>query len=388
MSILIKDDIEKIAKEIVAWRRDFHKYPELSFQEKRTSKIVAEHLKRCGLNVKENVNGYGIVGDLQGGKDGPTIAFRADMDALPIQEKTELSFSSAVPGVMHACGHDGHTAILMGVAEMLSSLKNKLNGNVRFIFQPAEEVNPGGAIGMIEEGVLNGVDAVFGMHLWSEFPSGTFYTTYGPMMAATDAFGIEIEGKGGHGAMPHKAIDSIVIASQLVVSAQQIISRSIDPLESGVLSFGEFKSGTAFNVIANKAFLNGTVRSFSEEIRHTLYTKLDALTTGLGKIHGATITLDYQRGYPAVINHREEAGIALDAAKEVFGSEKIGIMKPVMVGEDFSYYLKDTPGAFCFIGAGDLNKYMFAHHHPCFKIDENVMSRAAEWFCRLAMKYL
>lgn len=385
---MIKEASKSVAEQIIEWRRDFHKHPELSFEEKRTSKIVVEFLKGCGLRVKENVNGYGVVADLIGAEKGPTIAFRADMDALPIQEETGLPFASEVPGVMHACGHDGHTSILMGAAKILTSQKDKLKGNVRFIFQPAEEVNPGGAKGIIREGVLNGVDAVFGLHLWSELPSGTFRTCYGPMMAATDRFHIEIEGKGGHGAMPHKTIDSIVLASHLVMSSQQIISRNIDPLESGVITFGELKSGTAFNIIANKAVLEGTTRSFTPEVRETLQNKLEELTDGLAKIYGATINIDYQRGYPAVVNHEREVDVILDVARGVFGSENSGIMKPNMVGEDFSYFLKEIPGAFCFVGAGDPNEPMYPHHHPRFQIDEGVLPLAAEWYCRLAMKYL
>jgi amidohydrolase len=385
---MIKEISKTISEEIIEWRRDFHQHPELSFEEKRTSKIVAEFLKGCGLQVKENVNGYGVVADLIGAEKGPTIAFRADMDALPIQEETGLPFASKVPGVMHACGHDGHTAILMGAVRLLTSQKDKLKGNVRFIFQPAEELNPGGALGMIQEGVLHGVEAVFGLHLWSELPSGTFRTCYGPMMAATDRFTIEIEGKGGHGGMPHKTIDSIVIASHLVMSAQHIISRNIDPLESGVITFGELKAGTAFNIIANKAVLEGTARSFTPEVRETLQKKLQELTDGLAKIYGATIKINYQRGYPAVVNHDREVDIMIDVAKEVFGVENTGTMKPIMVGEDFSYYLKEVPGAFCFVGAGDPNQPMYPHHHPRFQIDESVLPLAAEWFYRLALKYL
>lgn len=385
---MIQVTSKSVAEQIIEWRRDFHRHPELSFEEKRTSKIVAQVLKSCGLHVKENVNGYGVVADLIGAGKGPTIALRADMDALPIQEETGLPFASEVPGVMHACGHDGHTSILMGAAKTLALQKDKLKGNVRFIFQPAEETNPGGAYGMIREGVLNGVDAIFGLHLWSELPSGTFRTCYGPMMAATDRFHIEIEGKGGHGGIPHKTIDSIVLASHLVMSSQQIISRNIDPLEAGVITFGEFKSGTAFNIIANKAVLKGTTRSFTPEVRETLQKKLEELTDGLAKIYGATIRIDYQRGYPPVVNHKREVDVILDVAKEVFGPENTGVMKPNMVGEDFAYYLKEIPGAFCFVGAGDPNKPVYPHHHPRFQIDESVLPLAAEWFCRLVMKYL
>ncbi|MGO4889259.1 M20 family metallopeptidase [Anaerobacillus sp. MEB173] len=379
--------MKSLAEEIIEWRRDFHKHPELSFEESRTSKIVADFLRSIGLDVKERVNGNGVVADLKTIENGPTIAFRADMDALPIQEETGLPFASQVPGVMHACGHDGHTAILMGAAKRLSLQRNHLGGNVRFIFQPAEEVSPGGALGMIEEGVLEGVDAIFGLHLWSELPSGTFQTSYGPMMAATDSFSIEINGKGGHGGMPHNTIDSIVIASHLIMASQQIISRNIDPLESGVITFGKMNSGTAFNIIANQAVLEGTARSFSPGVRNILQTKLETLTKGLENIYGADINVNYQRGYPAVVNHKTEAEIILDVARDVFGPENTGIMKPNMVGEDFAYYLKEIPGAFCFIGAGDTNKPIYPHHHPRFQIDETVLPMAAEWFYQLALKY-
>ncbi|NEX78131.1 amidohydrolase [Bacillus thermocopriae] len=378
---------KKVTEEMIELRRDFHQYPELSFEEERTSKKVAEYLRACGLKVREHVNGYGVTADLIVDEAEPMIAFRADMDALPIQEETDLPFASQIPGVMHACGHDGHTAILLGVAKLLSFQKERLKGNVRFIFQPAEEINPGGAKGMIQEGVLEGVEAIFGLHLWSELPSGTFRTCYGPMMAAADRFIIEIEGKGGHGGMPHKTIDSIVLASHLVMASQQIISRQIDPLEAGVITFGKFSSGTAFNIIANKAVLEGTVRSFLPEIRETLYKKLEELTTGFANMYGAKIHLDYQYGYPPVENHKNEVDFILETAAKVFGRNNTGIMKPNMAGEDFSYYLKEIPGAFCFVGAQVPNKPVYPHHHPRFQIDESVLPKAAQWFCQLAFDY-
>lgn len=372
---------------MIELRRDFHQYPELSFKEEQTSKKVAEYLRACGLKVREQVNGYGVTADLMVDEAEPMIAFRADMDALPIQEETGLPFASKIPGVMHACGHDGHTAILLGVAKLLSFQRERLKGNVRFIFQPAEEINPGGAKGMIQEGVLEGVEAIFGLHLWSELPSGTFRTCYGPMMAAADRFIIEIEGQGGHGGMPHKTIDSIVLASHLVMASQQIISRQIDPLEAGVITFGKFSSGTAFNIIANKAVLEGTVRSFLPEIRETLHKKLKELTTGFANIYGAKIHLDYQYGYPPVENHKNEVDFILETAAKVFGRNNTGIMKPNMAGEDFSYYLKEIPGAFCFVGAQVPNKPVYPHHHPRFQIDESVLPKAAQWFCQLAFDY-
>jgi amidohydrolase len=386
-SMMMDGVYKKVTEEMIELRRDFHQYPELSFKEEQTSKKVAEYLRACGLKVREQVNGYGVTADLMVDEAGPMIAFRADMDALPIQEETGLPFASKIPGVMHACGHDGHTAILLGVAKLLSFQRERLKGNVRFIFQPAEEINPGGAKGMIQEGVLEGVEAIFGLHLWSELPSGTFRTCYGPMMAAADRFIIEIEGQGGHGGMPHKTIDSIVLASHLVMASQQIISRQIDPLEAGVITFGKFSSGTAFNIIANKAVLEGTVRSFLPEIRETLHKKLKELTTGFANIYGAKIHLDYQYGYPPVENHKNEVDFILETAAKVFGRNNTGIMKPNMAGEDFSYYLKEIPGAFCFVGAQVPNKPVYPHHHPRFQIDESVLPKAAQWFCQLAFDY-
>jgi amidohydrolase len=386
-SMMMDGVYKKVTEEMIELRRDFHQYPELSFKEEQTSKKVAEYLRACGLKVREQVNGYGVTADLMVDEAEPMIAFRADMDALPIQEETGLPFASKIPGVMHACGHDGHTAILLGVAKLLSFQRERLKGNVRFIFQPAEEINPGGAKGMIQEGVLEGVEAIFGLHLWSELPSGTFRTCYGPMMAAADRFIIEIEGQGGHGGMPHKTIDSIVLASHLVMASQQIISRQIDPLEAGVITFGKFSSGTAFNIIANKAVLEGTVRSFLPEIRETLHKKLKELTTGFANIYGAKIHLDYQYGYPPVENHKNEVDFILETAAKVFGRNNTGIMKPNMAGEDFSYYLKEIPGAFCFVGAQVPNKPVYPHHHPRFQIDESVLPKAAQWFCQLAFDY-
>ncbi|WP_044748524.1 M20 metallopeptidase family protein [Bacillus alveayuensis] len=385
---MFKSAIEEIEDKIISWRRDFHQHPELSFQESRTSKVIAAFMKECGLKVYKQKNGFGIIGDLVGAEKGRKIAFRADMDAVPIQEETDLPYASKHSGVMHACGHDGHMASLMGAIKILSSMKDKIKGTIRFIFQPAEEVTPGGAKGLIEEGVLRGVDAIYGVHLWSEYAIGTFYTTFGPMMAASDKFKIIIHGKGGHGAMPHKTIDPILIASHVVMATQHVISRYIDPIESGVISFGKLHSGTAFNVIADKAELEGTVRSFSPEVRDFLQQQLEHTALNIGQLYGAQIDVLYERGYPAVVNHEKEAQLALQVAENVFGKDAIGIMPPNMAGEDFAYYLEKVPGAFCFIGAGDTRKIVYPHHHPKFEIDERALKLATEWFCQMAYQYV
>jgi amidohydrolase len=385
---MFREACQQIEKEMIAWRRDFHQHPELSFHESRTAKVISNFLRQYGLEVREAVHGYGVMGDLKGPTPGPVIAFRADMDALPIQEETGLAFASKVPGVMHACGHDGHMAALMGAAQVLSSMREHIKGTIRFIFQPAEELTPGGALGLIEAGVLEGVDAIFGVHLWSELPTGTFYTTLGPMMAASDKFKIEISGQGGHGAMPHKTVDTLLVASHLVMAAQHIVSRQVNPIESGVLSFGVSRSGTAFNVIPDKAELEGTARSFSPEVRDLLQHRLEETAKSIGGLYGAKIEIQYERGYPAVINHEKEARISLEEAEKVFGRNQIGFMPPNMAGEDFSYYLQKIPGAFCFIGAEDPSQSVYPHHHPRFQIDEKSITLAADWFCHIAARYV
>ncbi|MBO8165217.1 MAG: amidohydrolase [Brevibacillus sp.] len=385
---MVKATCQALAADIVAWRRDFHRHPELSYAESRTAGVVAGFLRQWGLDVREGVNGYGVVADLVGAAPGKTIALRADMDALAIVEETGLPYASEVPGVMHACGHDGHMAALLGAARVLSGMREKIAGTVRFLFQPAEEIPPGGAKGMIEAGALDGVDAIFGLHLWSEYPLGTFYTTLGPMMAAADMFTITVNGKGGHGGLPHKTVDSVVVASHLVMAAQQIISRQIDPLDTGVVTFGTLNSGSAFNVIADSAVLKGTVRSFRPEVREYLQQRLEQTAEAIAQLYGARIQVDYVRGYPPVVNHQAEAQAALAEAEQVFGAQNVGIMPPNMAGEDFAYYLQNVPGAFCFIGAGQPDQPVYPHHHPRFVIDERALPLAAEWLCRMALRYV
>lgn len=385
---MFRETCQALADEIIKWRRDFHQHPELSFQEKRTRDVISSFLKECGLVVREQVSGYGVIGELKGDKPGPTIAFRADMDALPIQEETNLPFASRVPGVMHACGHDAHMAALMGAVRILSGMRDKMKGNIRFIFQPAEELTPGGAQGMIKEGALDGVSAIYGLHIWSEFPLGTFHTVSGPVMAAADEFKIVITGKGGHGALPHQTIDSILVASHLIMAAQHIVSRQLNPLESGVISFGSVHAGEAFNVIANQATVGGTIRSFTAETRRLLTEKLQHTATSIGQLYGADIQFELEQGYPPVVNHEQETQLALDIAQQVFGQEHVKIMQPMMAAEDFSYYLEKVPGAFSFVGAGEIDKPNYSHHHPRFTIDERALPLATEWFCQMARAYL
>jgi amidohydrolase len=385
---VLKEKCRQVEQQMIAWRRDFHQHPELSFQERRTAEIVARVLRNLGCHVRENVNGYGVIGDLTGAHPGPVIALRADMDALPIAEETGLPYASKHPGVMHACAHDGHMSALLGAAAVLSAVRQEIRGTVRFIFQPAEETLPGGAKGMIEQGALEQVSAIYGMHLWSELPLGTFRTTLGPMMAAVDNFTIDIFGKGGHGGMPHRTVDALLAASHVVMASQHIVSRQMDPVESGVITFGKIEAGTTHNVVADKASLIGTMRSFSPEVRELLQRRITETARQVAALYGAEAAVNIEEGYPAVVNHAREAEIALEEARHVFSPGQAGLMAPNMASEDFAYYLQHVPGAFCFIGAGDPERTVYPHHHPRFHIHESSLALAAEWFCRIALRYV
>ena len=342
----IRTEIKKIENMIIDWRRDFHQYPELSFKEHRTGDVIANELRSMGLEPKINVGKTGVTADLEFG-DGPTIGLRADMDALPIQETSGLSFSSKNDGVMHACGHDGHMAMLLGAAKVLTQKVDQYNGTVRFIFQPAEE-GEGGARYMIEDGCLEGLDEIYGIHVWNYQPVGEVGVKDGPVLAAADMFDIKIKGIGGHGAAPQGTVDSIVIASHLVQALQTIVSRNTNPLESTVISVGKINGGHNFNIIADEVSLSGTARAYTEENRSLIKTRMKEIIQGIEKTYNAQITFDYKDGYPPTINHTEPAEKVLKAAKQVVGS-KAGMPYLSMGGEDFAYYLKEKPGCFFFV---------------------------------------
>jgi amidohydrolase len=382
-------EIEENFDEMVDIRRDFHMNPELSFQEVRTPQKIAEYHQKLGLQVRTGVGGRGVVATLEGGKPGKTVALRADFDALPIQDQKDVPYKSTVPNVMHACGHDAHTSTLLIVAKVLSNVKDDIKGNIVFIHQFAEELTPGGAKPMIEDGCLDGVDAIFGTHLWSNFQVGEVGYTPGPMMAAADKFEIEIIGKGGHGASPHETIDPIVIGSQLISQLQTIVSRKVDPLKSAVVTVGTFHSGNAFNVIPGKAKITGTVRTFDDDIRVEIEKAIGQLVKSTCEGYGADFIYDYGRGYPALINHVKETELFAESANKVVGDSKAFKMEPVMGGEDFAYYLQKLPGTFFFtgvrnesIGAG------YPHHHEMFDIDERGMVVAAKLLTSVSLQYL
>ena len=369
----IRTEIKEIADTIINWRRDFHRYPELSFKEYRTGEVIEKELRLMGLNPKINVGKTGLIADIAFGS-GPMIAIRADMDALPIQETSELEFSSLHDGVMHACGHDGHMAMLLAIAKVLTNKKrNEYNGSVRFIFQPAEE-GEGGARYMIEDGCLKDVDEVYGIHVWNYQPLGEIGVKKGPVMAAADMFDIKIKGIGGHGAAPQGTIDSIVVASQLIQTLQTIVSRNTNPLESSVISIGKINGGNNFNIIAEEVTLSGTVRAYTEENRILMKKRIVEIVNGIANTHGADIVLDYKDGYPPTINHSLQTEKVLNAAKKVVGS-KAGEPYLSMGGEDFSYYLEKIPGCFFFVGSAPNSKSLFETPHHCshFNMDERAL---------------
>jgi len=368
----IRSEIKDIEKNIIGWRRDFHQYPELGFDEHRTSKIIGEALKEMGLAPQMNVGKTGVTADLTFG-EGPTIALRADMDALPMQETSGLDFSSKHDGVMHACGHDGHMAMLLGAAKVLTQNGDSFNGTVRFIFQPAEE-GAGGARYMIEDGCLDGVDEIYGIHVWNYQPVGEVGITDGPVLAAADMFEINIKGIGGHGAAPQGTVDAVVVSSHLVQALQTIVSRNTNPLESTVVTIGTINGGHNFNIIADEVTLSGTARAYTEENRNLIKTRMAEIIDGVAKTFGAEISFDYEDGYPPTINHTDPVNKVLKAAERVVG-EKAGMPYLSMGGEDFSYYLQKIPGCFFFVGSAPNDQKLFETPHHCshFTMDERAL---------------
>ncbi len=373
MTIHIKPEIKALSDKIMSTRRDIHQHPELAFNEHRTAKLVAERLKSLGIDVQTGIGKTGVVGILKGNGSGKTIALRADMDALPMQETSDLSYKSQNDGVMHACGHDGHTAMLLGAAEALSQKKNKLKGTVKFIFQPAEE-GQGGARYMIEDGALNGVDEVYGIHLWNYQEYGTVGVKPGPILAAADLFEITVHGKGGHGAAPQGTKDAVVIASHLVQTLQTIVSRNTNPIESTVVTIGQINGGYNFNIIADTVTMKGTSRAYTEENRQLIKTRMAEIITGTEQIFGCKIDFDYEDGYPPTVNHTIESEKLLNAARQIV-DDGAGDPYLSMGGEDFSYFLQKVPGCFFFVGSApqDREPLSVPHHCSHFDFDERAL---------------
>jgi len=385
----IMNKVDEQFSEVQNWRRHLHRHPELSFEEKNTALFIAEKLRSFGLSVKTQIGGHGIVAELEGKEPGKTIALRADFDALPIHEENDTAYTSENPGVMHACGHDGHTAALLGTAQMLSKYKEQLKGKILFVFQPAEEKPPGGAKYMIEEGILDNVDYVFAAHLASELPLGQVAVGAGYQMAAVDKFEITIKGHGGHGARPNEAIDPIVIGSEIVQSLQKIVSRRVDPLKSAVVTLGVFQAGAAFNVIPDEAKIEGTVRTFDEDVRDLVEKEIHSIVNGIANANHANCEIDFLRGYPSLFNHPEETATVNRILKEIFNEEEVVALEPSMGAEDFAYFLKEKPGTYFRVGSrNESESTHYPHHHPKFDIDEKALLNIEKAFIKIALHYL
>jgi amidohydrolase len=385
----LRPEIRALQPQLVEWRRNLHQRPELSFQEHLTSEFIARKLQEWGIPHQTGIAQTGIVATLVGKQPGPVLGIRADMDALPIQEENEVSYKSRHDGKMHACGHDGHTAIALGTAYYLSQHPN-FAGTVKIIFQPAEE-GPGGAKPMIEAGVLKNpdVDAIIGLHLWNNLPLGTVGVRSGALMAAVEVFRCTIIGKGGHGAIPQQTVDSIVVAAQVINALQTIVSRNIDPIESAVVTVGELHAGTASNVIADTAKLSGTVRYFHPKFDGFFPQRLDRIIGGICQSFGATYTFDYTQLYPPVINDDRIANFIRSIAETVIETPA-GIVPncQTMGGEDMSFFLQEVPGCYFFLGSANPKRDLaYPHHHPRFDFDETVLAMGVELFVRCVDKF-
>ncbi len=381
----LRQAVRQLANDIINWRRDFHRHPEIALREYRTSSVIRKFFEELSLPVR-SLAGTGLIAVVEGMPGGKTVALRADMDALPLREEGDKEYISENPEACHACAHDGHMAIMMGAAKVLSEKRESFHGKAVFLFQPSEEKIPGGARSMIEEGALRGVDAVFGLHLWQPLPTGLVGCLQGPMMAAPDEFSIKVIGKGGHGSMPHTALDPILVASQLVVNLQSVVSRNVDPLKSAVLSMGTIQGGTIYNSIPCDVTLTGTVRTFDPALRDFMERRLREVLQGTCKTFGATSELTYRRGYPALINDASMVCLVQDVTKRVLGEKSLQDIDPVMGGEDFAYFLQEAPGAFLLFGMGDGMEH--PHHHPGFDIDEKALPQATLLMSSIALEYL
>jgi hippurate hydrolase len=373
---------ESFGEKIVALRRDIHREPELGFDTQRTAEKVLAALDGLPLDMETGVAKNGIVATLEGEGDGPTVALRADMDALPILEDTGLPFASETEGTMHACGHDGHTSMLVGAAHALSGMRDRLGGTIKFVFQPAEEGGGGGKV-MVDESVADGVSSIFALHLWPGLPFGKVATKAGPIMAAADAFEMEVKASGGHGAMPHLAADAIAIAAQIVTALQTIVSREVDPVEPAVLTVGEIGAGTAFNIIPDKARIGGTVRTLNADLREKIPARIEDLARGIAQGMRGDVDLNYTFSYPVTVNDAAAADLALGVAEDLFGGESVvELHNPSMGAEDFSYFLETLPGAFIWLGVGE---EVSGLHTPKFAFDEEILPRGSALLAALAL---
>lgn len=390
MNVKLSAEVLEIKREIIDLRREFHRFPELGFEEKRTSAIVAEKLSQLGLEVKTAIGVTGVVGLLKGARPGKTLLMRADMDALPVQEENTVEYCSQIPGKMHACGHDGHTAMLLSAAKVLSKYRDKLCGTLKFVFQPAEETIQG-APRMIDDGVLEEpkVDAAVGLHLWNVFPLGMVGIAPGVQMAAADKFEILVKGKGGHGAVPHLAVDPVPIACQIVSALQTIVSREINSMNSVVVTVGIISGGTAFNVIPNEVKLVGTVRTLDELIRQAVPGIMERIIKGVTSALRGEYSFQYIPGCPALRNDEQMTAMMRNLTEKIVGQQNVVTVPPIMGSEDMAFFLDKVPGCFIWLGSANVEKGLNQpHHNSKFDFDEEALPIGVEILKESALSYL
>lgn len=378
--------------QLIAVRRDLHMHPELGFHEERTSSLVADYLTRLGYRVYTGIAKTGVIGLLEGDRPGPTVMLRFDMDALPIQEENEVEYASQTPGVMHACGHDGHVTIGLGTATLLARSRGEWAGTVKLVFQPAEEGMNGAEV-MVNEGALDDYgprpDAAFGLHLWNLSPVGRAELTVGPMMAAAERWSLTVTGSGGHGALPHQTADPIVAAAQIVSALQTIVSRNVDPQLTAVVSIGTIRGGTAFNIIPGQVELTGTVRTFEADVRATVLNRLEALCQGIATGMGVEVDLQVNALTPAVVNDPAAAGLMRKVAEELLGQGNVSSGFRTMGSEDMAFFLQEVPGSYLFLGSADSARGLdYPHHNPRFDFDETALPLGVAILCETATRFL
>ncbi len=390
MSNLTLGDMAGIRERLVEDRRDFHRNPELAFQEHRTAGVVAERLDSLGWNVRTGVGETGVLGQLEGSGGGPTVLIRVDMDGLPVQEPMDRPYSSQVEGLMHACGHDGHMAVGLAVADLLSQRRNHLKGNVKLAFQPAEEI-ASGAQKMIDDGAMRDpkVDRTLSFHLWSGLPVGQVTAQPGPIFSSADGIRLTIKGKGGHGGMPHLSVDPILISAHVITALQTILSREIAPTHTGVLGFGTIQGGTAFNVVSDTVELAGTIRTLDDSVRDYILRRVEEISSQVAQAMRGACEFTHVVGVPPVVNDEEVSKLVTDVAQTVVGTENVVTITPLQLGEDVTLFLRQAPGCFFLVGCGNAAKGITAPHHSAeFDIDEDSLTIAAHIMTEATLQYV
>ncbi|MCA1061415.1 amidohydrolase [Rossellomorea aquimaris] len=388
----LKQLVQSVENEVIDMRRHLHQYPEVSGEEYETSKTIQKKLSEAGIPFKTGYAKTGVLGIIQGEKPGGTIALRADIDALPIQEENDLPYKSTIQNKMHACGHDAHTSMLIGTGKVLHQLKSEIAGTILLVFQPAEENAPvGGSQQMMDDGVFDEYtpDVIFGQHVWPDLPVGEVGVVHNEIMGASDRFKITVKGSGGHASMPHQSNDAIIIANNLITQLQTIVSRNTDPIDSAVLTIGKIEGGYRYNVIADEVNLEGTIRTFKPEVKEMVKNRFYSIVEGIGKSFDAQMTIEYLDGYPATINSPQWADEVRNAARKVLGEDATPTVSPSLGGEDFSRFLQKYPGAFYWLGTSVKDSEpQYPLHDPRFKLDERALSKGVEVMSKLALDTL